>query len=101
MALLGRCVVSKNFQFLSIIFLGICLLLSSWFISQSLETKHVEYVDTPSKQTSTQDVQNRYEFITIVSDYFIIFDKQTGDYWQKVGSSDWEKQNSILKSSKQ
>lgn len=92
--------MSKNLQFLSIIFLGICLLLSSWLISRSLGTKHVEYVETQSKQVSTQDTQNRYEFITIVSDYFIIFDKQTGDYWDKIGSSEWQKQKSPLQASK-
>lgn len=61
-----------------------------------LETK----VETPSKQASTQDAQNRYEFITIANDYFIIFDKQTGDYWDKVGSSEWRKQKSSLQASK-
>lgn len=91
--------MSKNLQFLSVIFLGICLLLSSWFISQSLETKKVD-VETPSKQASGQGIQNRYEFITIASDYFIIFDKETGDYWDKVGSSEWKKKESILPASK-
>lgn len=91
----GGCIISKNLKFLSIIFLGGCLLLSSWFISQSLETKHVEYVETPTKQDSVHDVQNRYEFNMIATDYFIIFDKQTGDYWEKIGSSEWKKQKSI------
>ncbi|MFD0618207.1 hypothetical protein ACFQZR_12105 [Paenibacillus sp. GCM10027629] len=89
--------MSKNFQFLSVVFLGICLLLSSWFISQSLETKNIQ---TPNKQVPTQDVQNRYEFIMVASDYFIIFDKQTGDYWNKIGPSEWQKQNSIFVASK-
>ncbi|MDK8183828.1 hypothetical protein [Paenibacillus sp. UMB4589-SE434] len=87
--------MSKNHQFISILFLGICLLLSSWLISQSLKTKHVDYVETPSKQSSAQNVQNRFEFIKIANDYFIIFDKQTSDYWEKVGSSEWQKQKSI------
>ena len=29
------------------------------------------------------------------SDYFIIFDIQKEEYWMKVGSSDWEKQQSF------
>jgi hypothetical protein len=88
--------LSKIFQFLSVIFLGICLLLSSWFISQSLETKQVEDVETPNKQALTQEVQNRYEFILVKDDHYIIFDKQTGEYWQQIRSIVWEKQKSIF-----
>ena len=47
------------------------------------------------KEVVKEQLQDRYEFVTIVSDYFIIFDKQTGQYWQKVGANDWEKQESI------
>ncbi|MEX3745439.1 hypothetical protein AB1300_09845 [Lysinibacillus xylanilyticus] len=80
--------MSKNLQPFSIVFMGICIILSSWLISQSLITNHVAIEKTDNEQ-------NRYDFITIASDYFIIFDKQKGEYWMKIGSSDWEKQQSF------
>ncbi|MDM5247158.1 MULTISPECIES: hypothetical protein [unclassified Lysinibacillus] len=80
--------MSKNLQPFSIVFLGICIVLSSWLISQSLITNHEGIKETDNEQ-------NRYDFITITSDYFIIFDKQKGEYWMKIGSSDWEKQPSF------
>jgi hypothetical protein len=72
----------------SIVFLGVCIVLGSWLISQSLIFSHEEIDETEIEQ-------NRYDFVTIASDYFIIFDKQKGEYWMKVGNSDWEKQQSF------
>ncbi|MFJ5788875.1 hypothetical protein ACIP9G_02210 [Lysinibacillus sp. NPDC093197] len=80
--------MSKNLQAFSIVFLGICIVLGSWLISKSLITNHV-VIDESNNE------QNRYDFITIASDYFVIFDKQKGEYWMKIGSSDWEKQLSF------
>lgn len=80
--------MSKNLQAFSIVFLGICIVLGSWIISQSLTTNNVE-------NEETQNEQNKYDFVTIASDYFIIFDKQKGEYWMKIGDSDWEKQQSF------
>ena len=80
--------MSKNVQSFSIVFLGICIVLGSWLISQSLTTNQVD-------REATENDQNRYDFITIVDDYFVIFDKQTGQYWMKIGSNEWEKQRSF------
>lgn len=71
--------MNKNLGAFSIIFLGICIVTSSLIISQSLKT------------TQHEQQQDKYEFITIASDYFIIFDKQTGEYWRNIGGSGWEK----------
>lgn len=57
--------LSKNLLAFSIAFLGICIVLGSWFISQSLKSN-----------------QNRYEIISGINDNKTVFDKQTGDYWQ-------------------
>ena len=80
--------MSKYLQPFSIVFLGICIVLGSWLISQSLITNHVDIEQTENEQI-------RYDFITIADDYFVIFDKQKGEYWMKLGSSDWEKQQSF------
>jgi hypothetical protein len=84
--------MSKHLQSLSIMFLGLCIVVSSWFISQSLKSNQVKSDNTQNQHSETQD---RYEFITIASDYFIIFDKQTGEYWSQVGGSEWKVQKSI------
>jgi len=84
----GGKLMSKNLQSFSIVFLGICIVLGSWLISQSLITNHVDIEETENEQI-------RYDFITIADDYFVIFDKQKGEYWMKLGSSDWEKQKSF------
>jgi len=55
--------LSKNLLAFSIAFLGICIVLGSWFISQSLKSN-----------------QNRYEIISGINDNKTVFDKQTGDY---------------------
>ena len=80
--------MNKKFTPFSIVFLGICIVLGSWLISQSLAPQ----------QEETENEQSRYDFITIANDYFIIFDKQKGEYWMKIGDSDWEKQDSISNS---
>ncbi|PGY08951.1 hypothetical protein, partial [Bacillus sp. AFS031507] len=55
----------------SIIFLWVCIVLDSWFISQSIKSEKNDEVSN----------QNRYEFIKMSDNYNMIFDKQTGDYW--------------------
>jgi hypothetical protein len=79
----------------SIIFLGICILLGSWFISQSLKSEPV---------IKTQEEQVRYELISPNDSNIIIFDKQSGEYWRKFiepneGPTDWEKQLSPISTS--
>ncbi|TFB24088.1 hypothetical protein E3U55_04550 [Filobacillus milosensis] len=84
--------MSKNFQSLSIIILGLCILGGSWFISQSLIPNQEIEIKTQ------QEEQFRYEFLSPNENNIIIFDKQTGDYWRKFiasneGPSNWEKQD--------
>src|SRR4051794_32868759 len=70
----GGKIMRKYLQTFSIVFLGICIVFGSWLISQSLITNHEE-IET------TETEQSKYEFVTIASDYFIIFDNQKGEYW--------------------
>ena len=79
----------------SIIFLGICFLLGSWFISQSLKSEQVN---------KTKDELFRYELISPNDSNIIIFDKQSGEYWRKYiepneGPTDWENQTSPISNS--
>lgn len=85
--------MSKNLQFISVIFLGLCILLGSWFISHSL--------DRDSKINPTSKEQYRYEFISANEQNIIIFDKKTGNYWRKFiepneGPINWEEQESPI-----
>ena len=87
--------MNKHLVSFSIIFLGICILLSSWFISQPLKS---EQVDT------TKEAPFRYELISPNDSNLILFDKQSGEYWQKFiepngGPNDWEKQTSPISTS--
>jgi hypothetical protein len=90
----------KNLQSFSIIFLGVCILLGSWFISQSLNS-------TQDKQANVQQKEQfRYEFIGANEGNIIIFDKQSGEYWRKYiesneGPTDWEKQKSPISAATQ
>ena len=88
--------MNKHLMSFSIIFLGICILLGSWFISQSLKSEQVN---------KTQEEQFRYELISPNDSNIIIFDKQSGEYWRKFiepneGPTDWEKQTSPINTSK-
>ena len=80
--------MNKHIMSFSIIFLGICILLGSWFISQSLKPEQVDV---------TQEEQFRYELISPNDSNLIIFDKESGEYWRKFieptdGPIEWEKQ---------
>ncbi|WP_186577987.1 hypothetical protein [Aquibacillus kalidii] len=86
--------MSKNFQSISIIILGLCILVGCWFISQSLSSSQETEVES-------QQEQLRYELISPNETNIIIFDKQTGDYWRKFiapneGPSNWEKQDTPI-----
>ncbi|WP_129692491.1 hypothetical protein [Gottfriedia acidiceleris] len=65
--------MNKNLLAFSIIFLGICIVLSSWLISNELGK------------------QNRYEFSKVSDNYNMIFDKKNGDYWTNLDDMGWEK----------
>ncbi|KGR79006.1 hypothetical protein [Ureibacillus manganicus] len=84
--------MSKSLLPLSIVFLGICILLGSWFISQSFTINQEDNKETENEQI-------RYDFIALTSDVYVIFDKQKGEYWLKWGSdSEWKKQESFSSS---
>ena len=88
--------MNKHIKSFAIIFLGICILLGSWFISQSLKIEQVE---------RTTEVELRYELISANDTNLKIFDKQSGEYWRKYidpneGPIDWEKQTSPISTSK-
>ncbi len=79
----------------SIVFLGFCILLSSWFISQSVNSEQVN---------KTEEEQFRYELISLNDSNIIIFDKQSGEYWRKYiepneGPINWENQISPISKS--
>ena len=82
--------MNKHIVSFSIIFLGICILLGCWFISQSIK---------PTQVVVTKEAQSRYELITRDDSTLIIFDKQNGEYWRKSINPDegpWEKQTSPI-----
>jgi hypothetical protein len=85
--------VEKNiFQYFSIIFLGICIILGAWIISRSLYS---------SQSDSIPEECFRYDLISVNDNNIIIFDKQSGEYWRKYiesneGPTEWEKQESPI-----
>ncbi len=86
----------KNLQSISIIFLGVCILLGSWFISQSLGNE--------SNVSPTSEEKYRYEFISANEQNVILFDKKTGNYWRKYiepneGPTNWAEQESPVTTS--
>lgn len=87
-------IMIKNSLSISIIFLGVCILLGSWFIYQSLGSgTQVSPISEESEE------QYRFDFISANEQNVIIFDKKTGNYWRKFiepneGPTKWEKQQS-------
>ncbi|MBA9026077.1 MULTISPECIES: hypothetical protein [Bacillaceae] len=85
----------KYLHSFSIIFFGICVLLGSWFISQSLKSNQ------DKQEKISKGEQYRYELLSPNENNLIIFDKQSGDYWRKFiesgeGPTEWEKQPSPI-----
>ncbi|MGM0751790.1 MAG: hypothetical protein ACQET6_07630 [Bacillota bacterium] len=83
--------MNKNLMYLSICFLGVCILLGSWLISNSLQ-----------KDSVAKD-EPRYELVPVNEQNIILYDKQTGEYWRKFiepneGPTNWEKQPSPITS---
>lgn len=79
----------------SIIFLGLCILVGSWFILQSIQSNQFK---------TSQKEQFRYELISPNDSNIIIFDKQSGDYFSKYiepneGPTEWQKQKSPISTS--
>lgn len=75
----------KNLFAFSIIFLGLCMVLSSWSISQSLKTNR----NDETKLSQQAQNSNRYEYIQVSGNYYIIFDRQTGNYWGNL-NGEWK-----------
>jgi len=95
--------MNKHLMSVSIIVLGLCILLGSWFISQSLKSEQVN--NKQEEQVNImQEEQFRYELISPNDSNIIIFDKQSGEYWRKYiepneGPTHWEKQISPISTS--
>lgn len=86
---------NKNLMSYSIIFLGLCILVGSWFILQSIQSNQFK---------TSQKEQFRYELISPNDSNIIIFDKQSGDYFSKYiepneGPTEWQKQKSPISTS--
>ncbi len=81
--------MTKNLQAFSIVFLGLCILLGSFVLSKSIDNNQVAMQVRSEEQVS----QSRYEFITLASDYYVVFDTHTGDFWKKIDGQEWIKQD--------
>ena len=81
----GDITLKKNLFAFSIIFLGLCMVLSSWFISQSLKTNR----NDETKLSQQEQNSNRCEYIQVSGNYYIIFDRQTGNYWGNL-NGEWK-----------
>lgn len=55
--------MNKNLQAFSIIFLGVCIVISSWFISEALKTNNSEVFESQNEKVQNE---NRFEHIMIV-----------------------------------
>ncbi|MBM7648721.1 hypothetical protein JOC78_001667 [Bacillus ectoiniformans] len=84
--------MNKKLTDISVVFLGICIVLSSWLISKSLAENNTQndFIE-----------QDRYEFLIPNDQNIIIFDRETGEYWRKFiapneGPTEWEKQESPI-----
>ena len=83
--------MSKYLQFIAIIFLGVSIFSASLVVSK-MQSNNVD----PSPEEPY-----RYELIPATESNIIIFDKKTGDYWQKYinpseGPTEWEKPDSPI-----
>lgn len=82
--------MEKYLQAFSIMFLGVCIVVAAWIMSQGLneESAPVE-----------SDSEHRYELISPNENNLIIFDHETGEYWRTFieaneGPTNWEKEYS-------
>ena len=72
---------------MAFVFIGLSIIIGSGLISHSLD--------------KTKTSKHRYEFVSVGERNIIIFDKETGSYWQKLidqneGSIEWQKQKSPI-----
>lgn len=86
--------MTKNLQTFAIIFLGICILLSSIVLAKSIDNNNVDALQVQSEQ---QVSQGRYEFTALSHDYYLVFDSYTGEFWKKVDGNEWTKYESPQK----
>jgi hypothetical protein len=85
--------MNKSFLSLSIVFLGICIFVGSWFVSNALQDIAKQ---TPDTVTFTQPEQNEWELIVVNENNIILFNNKSGEHWRKFiesgeGPTDWEK----------
>ncbi|WOV85748.1 hypothetical protein PGH26_07380 [Sporosarcina jeotgali] len=72
---------------MAFVFIGLSIIIGSGLIAHSLD--------------KTKGRKHRYEFVAVGERNIIIFDKETGSYWQKLieqseGSAEWKKQESPI-----
>lgn len=73
--------MTKNFLSVSIIFFGICLLLSAWFISNAIQ--NIDFPVESGEVTVSQTEAYSYELIVANKETLILFNKENGEYWKK------------------
>ncbi|MCA0983442.1 hypothetical protein LCL89_05170 [Halobacillus yeomjeoni] len=88
----------KYLQIFSNLFLGMSILFGSWLIADSMKEKEGAPNIRPVNVQMEKDPGYRYDFIAENNQMFI-FDRMTGEYWQKFlvqgeGPSSWELQES-------
>ncbi|OCA84050.1 hypothetical protein A8F94_15070 [Bacillus sp. FJAT-27225] len=88
--------MNKNLISFSILFFGLCIVLSSWIYSNTLKYISNEQRIAAAEQPNQE--LNRFELIVVNENNIIIYDKQNGDTWRKFiqsgeGPTEWEKQS--------
>ncbi|KQL34412.1 hypothetical protein [Psychrobacillus sp. FJAT-21963] len=88
--------MNKNLISISIMFFGLCILLSTWVYSNTLENIANNKRTIEAEQPKQEEY--RYELIVVNENNIIFYDKQNGDSWRKFnesgeGPSEWEKQS--------
>lgn len=85
--------MNKYFISLAIIFFGICMVVSSLYISDSL--KKIAF-NQKEHNTTIEEKSNEWEVIVVNDNNVILFNHYSGEYWTKFiendeGSSEWKK----------
>ncbi|MBS4174815.1 hypothetical protein [Bacillus sp. FJAT-49736] len=73
--------MTKNYLSGSIIFFGVCLLISAWWISSGL--RDIQFSSGTGEVTVSQQEQANYELIIADKKNLILFNKEVGEYWIK------------------
>lgn len=88
--------MNKNLLPISIMFFGLCIILSSWIYSNVLaniaNNQRIEAAVQPKQE------EYRFDLIVVNENNIILYDKQSGDSWRKfidsgAGPTEWERQS--------